>query len=292
MDTVVRPTGLRSYEHHDRKTTRMTHETPLVERVSYRDSDHSYSLDGKRIPSVTTLLGNLSKPALIYWAAKEGAAAVGEYLESVQHYDDDLHGPWAKITDGDIRHVMELARTAHTKRKNAAAAKGNRVHAAIDTFHRDYFNFELPDDGDPARIAVEAFLRWWTESGLRVVSVERKVVDAAGRYAGRLDLLCESDDALIVADTKTSGGIYPEHVLQNAAYAQAIESELDQEVDFTNVLWLPERATKLVVVERDRDEWKYDYKIFESLIDTHWHRKTLDKWLKGIKEDHGPTEEV
>ena len=36
----------------------------------YKDSNHSYTLDGKRLTGVTTILGVIAKPALIGWAAR------------------------------------------------------------------------------------------------------------------------------------------------------------------------------------------------------------------------------
>lgn len=291
MDTVVRPTGLRSYEHHDRKTTRMTHETPLVERVSFRDSDHTYYLDGKRIPSVTTLLGNLSKPGLIYWAANIGADAVAERVRNLTPGDlaqlEMAHEDSAWL-DPLANELHRLAKRAHIDRKNNAAAKGNQVHDAIDRFQTDYFNAEPPDEPN-ALASYEAFLRWWKESDFSYIDGERKIVDAQGRYSGRLDLLCENDNGLFVCDVKTSAGVYPEHVLQNAGYAAAIESELEREVAGTIVLWIPEGAAKLIAIERDREEWQRDFRIFESLIALHAHRKALDKWLTDIKKTHTET---
>lgn len=267
---------------------------PLVERVSFRDSDHTYFLEGKRIPSVTTLLGNLSKPGLVWWSAKEGAAAV---QARVLELGDEIESGLVNV-EGFASELYELARTAHAKRKNKAAAKGNVVHAAIERYHSDFFNAAPPDEDTPARVAWDAFIEWFSGSGLRVVSTERKIVCPQGRYAGRLDLLLQDGELpiadhvpdLFVADIKTSNGVYSEMVLQNAGYADAIEHETGRQVAGTKVLWLPEGADKLIVIERDREEWKRDFEIFEALIDIHHHRNALDRWLKDVKAEHGPQE--
>lgn len=284
----------------------------LVERVSFRDSDHSYHLDGRRLPSVTTILGNLSKPGLTWWAAKLGAEVAADYLRGQMHHEDALHGPYAIVNEGDVAHLSDLISTAHNKRLRSAGDKGNRVHAAIDQFQTDFWNAEPPDaELEPAAYkAWCAFLEWWQGAGLTCVATERKIVDPEGRYAGRLDMLLEANTgwdtaeiawgdgrtttvhpSLYVADVKTSGGIYPEHVYQNAGYAAAIEAEIGREVAGTKVLWLPEGAEKLIVIERDRAEWQRDFEIFASLIPVHSHRAGLDRWLREIKETHGPKDE-
>lgn len=264
----------------------------LVERVSFRDSDHTYHLAGKKIPSVTTLLANLSKPGLVYWSANMGAAAAADHIRLVGEQGNRINtidGFWQLADE-----VHDIAKRAHTIRKNTAAAKGNIVHAAIEQYHADFFNATPPDrqDAPEAYAAWTAFIEWWKGAGLTLVSSERKIVDPDQRYAGRLDLLCEDgDERLFVCDVKTSGGIYPEHVLQNAAYAAAVEDELEREVSGTRVLWLPEGAEKLIVVERDEMEWRRDFEIFESLITLHAHRKGLDDWLKEVRDEHGPKKE-
>jgi hypothetical protein len=265
----------------------MTTEQRLVERVTFRDSDHTYKLDGKKIPSVTTLLGNLSKPALPWWAAKMGAEAAVDFLD--RRFDDE---GMAFIGHHERDEVFNLVQRAHMRKATDAAAKGSVVHNAIEQFHTNFFTAEPPEDDPRALAAWNSFLEWWATAGLTCVSTERIIVDPDGRYSGRLDLLCEDAHSnWYVCDVKTSNGIYPEMILQNAGYASAIEGETGREVAGTKVLWLPEGAEKLTVVERDREEWQLDYTIFEALIPIHAHRKALDKWLRGVKAEHGPTKD-
>lgn len=266
-------------------------DSPLVERVSFRDSDHTYYLDGKRIPSVTALTGNLSKDGLVWWSAKVGAEAMRERAQQVDPAQfADLHHVGDRW-DALIEELYQLARYAHNNRKRTAAKKGNAVHDAIQAYHTDFFTAEPPTE--PAALASwTAFIEWWASAGLTCIATERKIVDPEGRYSGRLDMLCEDAAGdLYVCDTKTSGGVYDGHVYQNALYAGAIEAELERPVAGTCILWLPEGAEKLIVVDRDREEWREDYRIASALIDLHSHRAALSKWLREIKETHGPKEE-
>ncbi len=278
--------------------------TKLVERVSFRDSDHTYHLEGKRIPSVTGILGNLSKPALPWWAAKTGAEAIVELLtDRVQQWpqgDSEHMASGAFVAVEEFPTVFDTVQRAHINIRNKAGAKGTTVHGAIEQFHNEFFTMEPPDD-PIQRQAFDAFTAWWAEAGLSVVETERKIVDPGGRYAGRLDLVArDADGGLHICDVKTSNGVYVEAVMQNAAYAAAYEAEgavdgtdenLNQIVG-TKVLWLPEGCTKLTVIERDREEWLLDYSIFDSLIDVHRYRVGMDAWMKEVNAANKPVVEV
>ena len=276
----------------------------LVTRVSFRDTGHQYFLDGKRIPSVTTILGNLSKPGLPQWAANVGADAARDVLMKraavmrTQTDDGEFREGSMLLAPGleDLaRDVHDAARTAHHRVKTKAADKGSVVHDAIQQYHEDFFTAEPPPEVDDegrttdARRAWQAFMAWWSTSDLTCISTERKIVDPDGRYAGRIDMLCEDEAGdLFVCDVKTSNGIYAEHVYQNAAYAHAISAELERPVAGTLVIWLPAGCDKATIVERAQGEWLGDWHVFESLLDVHAHRRGLSAWLMDIKREHGP----
>jgi hypothetical protein len=46
--------------------------------IEYHDPTHTYKIDGEPVPSVSTVLGALDKPALVWWGMKIGAAGVEE----------------------------------------------------------------------------------------------------------------------------------------------------------------------------------------------------------------------
>jgi len=261
----------------------------LVDRVSFRDSDHSYTLAGKKLPSVTTILGNLSKPALPWWAAKVGAQAVES---RVLDLDLAVISDW-KPSDVEAfaTELFDLAQRAHIDIRNKAGKKGTAVHAAIDAYHTDFFTAAPPAEPDE-QAAWTAFLEWWNTSGLTAVDTERKIVDSEGRYAGRLDLLA-ADNAgnMYVCDIKTSNRVYTEAIMQNAAYAHAIESEGDYTIRGTKVLHLPAGCTTITIVERDREEWLLDYRMFDGLVALHAYRKGMDAWVRTINDNTNQTKD-
>lgn len=272
---------------HSRKATSMQREHP-VQRVSFRDSDHSYFLDGKRVPSVTTILGNLSKPGLHFWSANKGAEAVKDFVASLPTAEID--GQHVVVVEQ--RHLAEvlytLAKTSHQKHAQKAAAKGSIAHDAIQQYHESFFEAEPPDEYEHplAYAAFDAFVEWWSISGLTCISTERKIVsnnDDELQFAGRLDMLCEDEaGGLYVCDVKTSNNLYLSHILQNAAYAQAISVELERPVVGTKVIWLPASRDYATVIERDEEEWKFDYSVFSMLHGVHAYRKGMKAWLDEV----------
>jgi hypothetical protein len=49
---------------------------PAGFEIAYHDPTHTYKIDGEPVPSVSTVLNALDKPALVWWGMKVGAAGV------------------------------------------------------------------------------------------------------------------------------------------------------------------------------------------------------------------------
>ena len=82
-------------------------------------SGHSYELDGRWIPGVTTVIGAvLDKPALVSWAARETAAYADEH--------------WARLSGmRSADRIVELERARYATNKKATQ-KGHRIHALAE----------------------------------------------------------------------------------------------------------------------------------------------------------------
>lgn len=229
----------------------------------------------KYLTSVTTILSELNKPALPAWAAKMGAAAAFEYLRD--HAGET-------ITEDTALIVENIARTAHDKQRDQAAEKGSAVHDAIHEYQTDIFEAGPPEDEDAAT-AWWAFQNFIESEKFEIVECERLVLDRTHRYAGRMDLLLRRGRDYYVADVKTSNGVYAEHVLQNAAYANAIRSELGLYGLRSMVIHLPTGATSVAKVERSPREVRADFRVFESLLKVRKHRPTLETLIRSIRSN-------
>jgi hypothetical protein len=190
-------------------------EPPEPTRLTFSPGNHSYYLrnpDGKkeRLPSVTTLLGLLEKPALKRWAANTAA----DY--ATDHWDE-LTG----MRPSERRTAIASAPWAERDR---AAASGTAIHALAEQLLSG-----APVEV-PAEIAdkVEAVARFLERAQLTKVATECMVWSAPddelglSGYAGTFDLLADHPmRGACLIDWKSGRGVYGEHAVQLAGYATA-----------------------------------------------------------------------
>lgn len=164
------------------------------------------------LPSVTSVIGAiLAKPALTFWAAGVAARAAVDGV----------------LAGGAPDEVVERARKAHLTVRDNAAAAGTRAHEMVEDYLRtgevpaEPDIFEADDVEILAHAAFSKFLRWWPTSGYSVELLETPFIDEACGFAGTIDFLLRrnSDGALLIADLKTSKGVYDETVVQLGGYA-------------------------------------------------------------------------
>jgi hypothetical protein len=145
---------------------------------------------GDRVPSVTTALGELSKPALIPWAWKLGKQGI-----DYRTYRDEL----ADV--GTLAHKMILDHL-----------QGNKTDTA------DY----SPNQVDLAENCFLSYLEWERQRLIEPILVEAPLVSEISRYGGTPDFYGLIDGVQTVMDFKTGKGIYPEYFYQLAAYGSLI----------------------------------------------------------------------
>lgn len=196
---------------------------------AFRTFDHRYYFNGKGpLPSVTTVLGVLDKPAVATWKAKEAARAVleayqGKKIPILDSPSDDSWLLWALKEADKIRDI--------------AATLGSSVHLLADIVgasESDSKGFEVGEVEKPYVDAFRSFLDRYSASS--IVSSEHMVWSEDG-YAGTYDLIMslpcldhaadehekwgDCERQLWLIDIKTSKGYYPEMGLQLAAYGWA-----------------------------------------------------------------------
>lgn len=147
-----------------------------------------YFIDGVKVPSVTTILSRYKESGgLIYWA-------------------------WQQGRDGkDFRETSK-----------AAADAGSCAHDMVEAWKK-----KVPFDSSkyPEHIvakaitAYEGFLEWAGQTKLTIIETELGLVSRKYRYGGTLDAMFVQGK-LALGDWKTSGGVYPDYLVQLAAYGQ------------------------------------------------------------------------
>lgn len=182
---------------------------------AYMNDKHEYWYNGiGPVPSVTTILGIVDKPAVGIFKAKEAARAVFRAFP-------------AGHLSGDEDEVIKWALQEADKARDKAAELGSSVHLLADLVgsdESDSTGFEVGSDTFPYIKAYRGFLDVYGASS--IVSSEHIVWSLNG-YAGTYDFIlrsgCELHSfCLWLIDIKTSGkGPYPEWGLQLAGYRWA-----------------------------------------------------------------------
>jgi hypothetical protein len=182
--------------------------------------DRFYTIEGQRLPSVTTILDIIAKPALGPWYAKEER----RYFETAML--EVLSRPGARDPEFVLAAVAEAVTgvKAADREKQKAAAIGTAVHAGIEWELRRQLGEDAgpaPHLPEPAAWAVESWKDWARSVTLEPLAIERTVYCLACGYAGTLDLYARVKGVLTVLDWKSGKAIYPEAFLQNLAYRHA-----------------------------------------------------------------------
>lgn len=157
-----------------------------------------YTQDGKRVPSVTTILSHCALggcDGLVAWAAnlaKEGK-------------------DWREARD-------------------AAADAGTLCHAAAEAWvHEQPFAFEgSPEVVERAQRSFSAFLEWARQTNFKVARAELPLVSEKYRYGGTFDCLLVNGRRAM-GDYKTSNSVQSKFLIQIAAYGKLWEEHFPEE---------------------------------------------------------------
>jgi hypothetical protein len=211
--------------------------------IDFDAKAHAYTanLEGRDagpIDGVTGIIGRARGmgPALVGWRGKmQHEYALQAYLrlneegafpEEIKELKSGPSSPFIK--------ELRKSKSAWRDTADKAANVGKRVHA----FAEAYAGEDIPESDDEQFInGCAAVKQFFDESNFETISCERIVASIEHWFCGTCDRLIKIDDRLAVMDFKTSkpfvndwNGPYFEMALQLAAYAIALEEELNQEI--------------------------------------------------------------
>lgn len=149
-----------------------------------------YYVEGKRVPSVTTIIGsNLgwNKDPLMYWAWKQGTEGL------------------------DFRTIKEKAANA-----------GTIAHDMIECDLKGV-PYKPAKNADPellelAQKAFKNYLNWKTNVKFEVIGLEVPLVHRVYKFGGCIDCIARVNGLVSLFDWKTSNSIHEDYIMQLAAY--------------------------------------------------------------------------
>lgn len=229
-------------------------------KLTFDDKKHIYSIEGKVIDGVTTILKIIDKPALMYWAVNQACDYIDKNLPL-----------GVKIDEIQKKALLDGAKAAHRKKSTDAADHGAILHDWIEK-HIKGFKPELPVN-PILQESAKQFLKWEKENNVVFKASEKKVLSLKYSYVGTLDFTATINGKRVVGDLKTSNGIWDEYWLQLAAYKQALQEEFpDANVDHTVIV----RCGKDGAFEvQERDDFDKNIEAFLAALTLHRRIKEM-----------------
>ena len=168
-----------------------------------------YRVNGKVVPGVTTVIGDClgwNKRVLISWARKT----------ALEGNDPDA--------------VLR-----------SAGVIGKASHKLIEGYlkgEQPYLGMFSQAEREPAENALVAFKSWAGNRKLEFRHVEFEVISVRYLFGGTIDVLAVCDGRLLLIDLKTGSGLYPEFIVQVAAYGKAYTEQTGEKIDEYHLLRL------------------------------------------------------
>lgn len=186
-------------------------------KYKFHKAKHCHLLGDIPLHGTTTVLGIISKPQLIPWAARMATENIKSQWKIGKAYT-------AEERDA----ILESGRTAHSSKKTSAGNIGTTVHEAIEKWIKAGCPNEMPmstfcgEDVQVTKMFIN-FIEWVLQENVEFISSEKNVYSEKHWFGGITDFVCIIDGKRYIGDIKTSSGIYPEYWLQMAAYDIALQ---------------------------------------------------------------------
>jgi hypothetical protein len=203
---------------------------------------HQYKHDNVVVPSVTTCLGIINKPALVNWASGMCADSIAENWQPGKIYDEI-----------EIQKIIETGRKAHYQKKIDSGSIGTMIHHWVELYIKGQ-NPDMPVNKD-LQDSVNQFLAWVKVNNVEFLLSEQQIFSKKYNYTGTLDFICKIDGNLYIGDLKTSSGIYPEYLIQTAAYRAARSEEFPNETYKGQLILRIGREGGFEIAIVNNDEW-------------------------------------
>jgi hypothetical protein len=225
---------------------------------------------GKRLPSVTTILGKFKDPGALMWWSNDVAVQV---LREAVHLLDKAASNFSIISPSLQKEITRFLNSDPLQRANYrnvstdAATAGTLAHSLVEQYihasEGEQLNLKklIPEKlskqkrvtFDIARKAItsfHAFLAWQRECKFRVEHTELALSSEEHQFGGMIDYVGWAksfsinqetgedieEEGIVIADWKTSKGLYPDYLIQVAAYGILWDEHYEDPVTGTHLL--------------------------------------------------------
>lgn len=208
--------------------------------------------EGKRLPSVTTILGRFKDSGpLMFWAFSQGKAAERGEISRLYDKRDEA----AEI--GTVAHEMAEAHIHGVDPMKLLASYDN-----------------LGDQGKGQAIqAFEMFRRWCEIVNVEWLHTEIPLVSEDLQVGGTIDAIANVGGKLCIVDFKTSKGVYSDYWVQVAAYAKMWNEFHFEKIEEIHILRFGKEKPDFE--HQFRAEWSKEERAFSLMIELYSLMKAI-----------------
>lgn len=199
---------------------------------------------GERVPGVTTVLNEVSKPALLHWGWKLGTQGI-----DYRTHRDIL----ADV--GSLVHDMILC---HFKKKKCDTSEYSKQQIIM------------------AENAMLSFYAWERANKLKTIFVEEKLVSEKFRYGGKPDWFGRLNGKLTLVDFKTGLRLYDDIFYQLAGYGILIKEVKGYKIEEYLGVNIGRADSERFAISR-RQDITNDETIFFAYLTIHTLKKRIKK---------------
>jgi len=164
--------------------------------------------DGKMVPGVTTIIGRFKDSGgLLWWAYEQGKSAQRGEISSLYDKRDEA------ADAGTIAHELIEMHLIGVSRK---------ITCDIEWVINKFRCSEAV-----AWQALQGYqnaLNWLQTTNIEIIETEVSLVSDKYKFGGTLDAIAYHNKQLAIGDFKTSNAVYPDYLIQLAAYKHLWES--------------------------------------------------------------------
>lgn len=167
-----------------------------------------YHIDLLRIPGVTTIIGRFKDSgALMHWAFNQGKAAERGEINGLYDKRDEAAELGTLVHDV----VEEMVRTDQVDDPEIVLGDWDAAKHLTDAQYEQVLS------------GATAFSNWANTTHIEIVEQEVQLVSREYRFGGTPDAIGVIDGEYCLLDWKTSKGVYPDFLIQLAAYKHLVE---------------------------------------------------------------------
>lgn len=187
---------------------------PDVSRLSFDEKKHAYTLDGKLLQGVTSVIdGTSSKQNLIGWAANMAADHIKTEIDAweLDQFPVDV-----------LKRLLEEARTAYARKRDKAGQKGTDTHALVESYILESIENYGGEPYHALNTPIQPFVEWAIANVDRFLAAEQRLYSETHAFAGTCDFVALIDGKLTIGDLKTFPKMWSaDAFIQMGAYSVA-----------------------------------------------------------------------